>query len=89
MNKNTIGWAIDQMIGGAKVARQNWNGRGMFLFYVPSWGQMPQTELAKKEWSGGRVPFEAYIALKTRLGSVVVWTCSQTDLLASDWEVVN
>lgn len=85
-----IGWAVKQMHDGAKVARAGWNGKGMFLYYVPE-GQYPaRTEVAKAEWGeDALVPYQAYVAMKTAQGTVVPWLCSQTDLLAIDWEIAS
>lgn len=90
MESKGIGWAVKQMQNGSKVARAGWNGKAMFLYYVPE-GQYPaRTDVAKKEWGeDGLVPYQSYIAMKTVQGSVVPWLCSQTDLLATDWDVVE
>ena len=34
-NGNGIGWAIKNMQHGEKVCRAGWNGKDMFLFFVP------------------------------------------------------
>jgi len=87
---NSIGWAIKQMLNGAKVARQGWNGKEMFLYYVPEGKYPARTDVAKKVWGeNGLVPYQPYIAMKTVQGTVVPWLCSQTDLLATDWVEVN
>jgi hypothetical protein len=84
-----IGEAVDQMKLGYKVARSGWNGKGMFLYYVPAGEYPARTAVAKKEWGeDALVPYQPYIAMKTAQGTVVPWLCSQTDLLAEDWETV-
>ena len=85
---NGIGWAVKEMQNGAKVARSGWNGKGMFLYFVPE-GQYPaRTEVSKATWGDDAlVPYQAYVAMKTAQGTVVPWLCSQTDLLALDWEI--
>ena len=90
MESKGIGWAVIQMKSGHKVSRAGWNGKNMFLYYVPE-GQYPaRTDVAKKEWGeNALVPYQAYIAMKTAQGTVVPWLCSQSDLLATDWDVVN
>lgn len=73
-----------------KVARKGWNGKGMFLYYVPSGAYAPRTEVAKTLVNkNGLVEYGAYIAMKTAQGNVVPWLASQTDLLAEDWCVVE
>jgi hypothetical protein len=84
-----FGEALVALKFGQKVARQGWNGKGMFLYFVPE-GQYPaRTAIAKAEWGeDGLVPYQPYIAMKTVQGTVVPWLASQTDMLAEDWEVL-
>lgn len=69
-----IGEAIEAMRGGEVVARAGWNGKGMWLAL-----QVPD------EHSKMTLP---YVYMRTAQGELVPWLCSQTDLLASDWEIV-
>ncbi len=71
---NTIGWAIKQMQNGEKVQRSGWNGKGMYLKL-----QIPD------EHSKMTLP---YVYMKTADNNLVPWLCSQTDLLATDWQVI-
>lgn len=80
---NGIGWAIAGMRDGQRVCRKGWNGRNMFLFYVPS-GEMDLEILGP---DGADV--QPFIAMMTVQGTVVPWLCSQTDLLATDWEIAQ
>ncbi|WP_307894058.1 DUF2829 domain-containing protein [Bacillus swezeyi] len=73
---------------GYKVARRGWNGKGMFLYYVPANSYPAQTEAAKEHF-GDMVDYGAYIAMKTAQGNVVPWLASQTDVLAEDWEIIK
>ena len=82
-----FGKAIELLKQGKKVARIGWNGKRMFLYYVPANSYPAQTEVAKEEF-GAMVQYGAYIAMKTATGEVVPWLASQTDMLAEDWEVV-
>lgn len=85
-----FGLAIKALKEGTKVARNGWNGKGMFLYYVPAAEYPAMTEIAVKEWGeGGMVPYGAYIAMKTAQGNVVPWLASQTDVLAEDWIMVE
>jgi hypothetical protein len=72
---NGIGWAVKQMRSGARVARAGWNGKGMWLAL-----QVPD------EHSKMGLP---YVYMRTAQGPLVPWLCSQTDLLAMDWDVVT
>lgn len=84
-----FGQAIEALKQGKKVMRSGWNGKGMFLYYVPAASYPPSTDIAKQAFSGQDVPYGAYIAMKTAQGNVVPWLASQTDVLAEDWEIVS
>lgn len=84
-----FGQAIEALKQHKKVARKGWNGKGMFLYYVPSASYPPSTDIAKEAFGGQDVPYSAYIAMKTAQGNVVPWLASQTDVLAEDWELLD
>lgn len=69
----TIGWAVKQLQNGDRVRRSGWNGKGMHLEL-----QVPD------EHSKMTMP---YVYMYTADKNLVPWLCSQTDLLASDWEL--
>ena len=85
----SFGLAIEAAKQGKKIARAGWNGKGMFLYYVPAAAYPPSTEVAKEAFGGENVPYGAYIAMKTAQGNVVPWLASQTDMLADDWFIVE
>ena len=85
-----FGLAIEAAKKGAKITRRGWNGKGMFLYYVPEGRYPARTDAAKPiATEDGKVDYGAYIAMKTAQGNVVPWLASQTDILADDWEVVE
>ncbi len=69
----TIGWAVKEMQDGQKVRRSGWNGKNMYLML-----QVPDAH------SKMTLPY-----MYTAQGDLVPWLCSQTDLLATDWEIAN
>jgi hypothetical protein len=73
--------ALIHLKQGNKVARKGWNGKGMFLFLIENW--------AFTDGKHDNYPNLPFIAMKTADNKVVPWLASQTDILASDWEVVN
>jgi len=83
-----FGAAVHHLKEGKKLARAGWNGKGMYLYFVPANSYPAVTEIAKKEF-GEMVPYAAYIAMKTAQGNVVPWLASQTDILSEDWEIVE
>jgi hypothetical protein len=70
---NGIGWAVKQLQNGDKVTRYGWNGPGQYLEL-----QTPDTN------SKMSLP---YVYIHTVNGDLVPWLCSQTDLLATDWQL--
>lgn len=87
----TFGLAIEALKKGAKVARAGWNGKGMFLYYVPAAAYPAQRNTLSTMvgvFPNDMVPYCAYIAMKTAQDNVVPWLASQSDVLASDWAIV-
>ena len=87
-----IGQAIDGCKNGFKVAREGWNGKGMFIYYVGA-NSYPVSgnpgSPVKGMFKDDMVPYQAYIAMKTADNTIVPWLCSQSDLLADDWDIVS
>jgi hypothetical protein len=71
--KETFGWAIKQLHNGCKVQRIGWNGKGMWLAL-----QVPNKN------SKMTLP---YIYMSTAQKDLVPWLASQTDVLATDWQM--
>lgn len=75
---------------GGRVARQGWNGKGMFLFLVPgSTFNVSRPPLLGIYPEGTQIQYHAHIDMKTAQGYVVPWLASQADLLAEDWVEVT
>jgi hypothetical protein len=70
-----IGWATNELKEGGRVSRAGWNGKGMWL------------ELQKPDKNSKMTL--PYVYMRTAQGDLVPWLCSQTDLLANDWEPAN
>lgn len=83
-----FGYALDMLKCGKKVARKGWNGKGMFVYYVPENSYPARTEIAKKEF-GDMVKYNPCFAIKNVNGTVSTWVPSVNDCLAEDWEVVE
>lgn len=69
-----FGEALHALRDGKRVCRAGWNGKGMWLGL-----QIPDAH------SKMTLP---YIFMRTVQGDLVPWLASQTDMLATDWEVV-
>ncbi len=85
-----IGWAKEQMLNGELVARAGWNGKKMFLFYVPGSNfKVNRAPLNVIFEEGTEINYQPHIDMKTADGTIVPWLCSQSDLLAEDYIVVE
>lgn len=77
-----FGEALEATRSGARIAREGWNGKGMFVMY--------KAGSANVGAEGARCPVEPhvhpYLMMSTVDGSLVPWVASQTDLLAYDWK---
>jgi hypothetical protein len=82
-----IGQAVKELQNGKLVRRAGWNGKGMYLLLVPgSRFKVDRAPMDKIFPEGTMVDYHAHVDMKTAQGYVVPWLCSQTDLLATDWE---
>ncbi len=70
-----IGWMVMKLRAGNRCARKGWNGKSMYIEL-----QIPDAH------SKMTLP---YVYMFTAQGDLVPWLCSQTDLLAEDWEMIN
>ena len=89
--KGTFGFerALAELKLGQKVAREGWNGKGMFLFLVPgSTFQVNRPPLLGIYPEGTEINYHAHIDIKAVDGRIIPWVCSQKDMLAEDWVLV-
>lgn len=85
-----FGEALEALKQGKKVAREGWNGKGMFVFLVPgSTFTVNRAPLLGIYPEGTEINYHAHIDMKTAQGYVVPWLASQADVLAEDWELVE
>lgn len=70
-----FGAALEALKDGLRVAREGWNGKGMWL----------AVQVPDEHSQMGR----PYIYMRPVDGELVPWVASQTDLLAEDWTVVQ
>jgi hypothetical protein len=69
-----LGQALKAMRNRKRLSRSGWNVKGMYLAL-----QVPDAN------SKMSLP---YVYMKTADDKLVPWLCSQTDLLAVDWDTV-
>lgn len=95
----TFGQAVEFAKEGNLIARQGWNGKGMFVFqrpgdvlspdFLPNVKSLP--DKVKKYMIGEdrAITFLPYLCMWSAAGEVVNgWLASQTDVLAQDWFVL-
>lgn len=81
--------ALLALKGGKRVQRSGWNGKGMFVFLVPgSTFQVNRPPLLGIYPEGTIINYHGHVDMKTADGQIVPWLCSQTDLLATDWQEI-
>lgn len=90
----TFGDAVVMLKAGKKVARAGWNGKRMFLIHVPGSDSIepragtPYADLMVSPT--GVVTINGHIEMKMATGEMQPgWLASQTDMLATDWQVVE
>lgn len=83
-----FGWAIKALKAGHAVQRAGWNGRGMFVYYVPAGEYPARTGVALEFFGDKLVPYNPYFAIKNVDGTVSTWVPSINDCLAEDWSLL-
>lgn len=88
----SFGQAIAYMKNGEKVTRESWNNKDIYVYYVPA-AKYPASGNAlgtmKGKYKDDLVPYQAYLAIKTKDDSVVSFVPGMDSMLAEDWEVVS
>ena len=88
--KFDFSFALFALKEGNKVAREGWNGKGMFLFLVQgSTFKVNRPPLLGIYEEGTEISYRPHIDMKTADGEIVPWVASQSDLIAEDWIVVS
>lgn len=82
--------ALRLLKAGHRVARHGWNGKGMFLFLTDG-REIPNTrDRSFKHFTGDVVRLRSHIDMCDAQGAYVSgWLASSTDMMASDWYVVE
>ena len=79
-----FGQALEAVKSGAKIYREGWNGKGMYLALIA--GNTVRQAIAEHYGHAGETfPVLDAIYMKTADNKLVPWLASQTDILAEDW----
>jgi hypothetical protein len=95
-----FGYAIEAARQGHKIARLGWNGKGMFVVYMPPMHLPPfnSQEPGKKvndrtaKFIGEEAPLDCqpYFAMyNAQKQWIPGWLASQSDMLSDDWFIVE
>lgn len=91
--KQDFGWAIRQLKEGKKVAREGWNGKGMFVVYQKGYPDgIPCNKQTAEAWGindGDLFKVEPYFQIRMVNGSHSMWVPSINDCLAEDWQIIE
>jgi hypothetical protein len=91
-----FGQALESLKLGSRLAREGWNGKGMFVYLVkgsevsvPNLRNEAMKHVGVNRATADKVNIGSHIDMSAADGSIVVgWLASQTDLLAEDWLIV-
>lgn len=85
-----FGETISALIAGNKMARTGWNGKDIFVYYVPAGNYASYTAIGNElADDNGLVHYRPYFAIKNSDSTVSTWVPSVGDCLANDWHVVK
>lgn len=97
-NQN-FGQAIEALKEGKRVARQGWNGKGMFIFQqVPAEISEATTQVmyslpksVKNEFAkrGGSIRYKNQLAMVYPDNTIYGWVASPSDVLENDWCILD
>jgi len=92
-----FGLAIEAMMQGHKVARTGWNGKGMFIIFVPGTKDIQFVDGSPYAKAVGSEPGQEIlphidmwtINAEGRRAMLCGWLASQTDMLSDDWQIIE
>ncbi len=81
-----FGQALEIMKKGGLIAREGWNGKGMFVYLVTGGDYKVQMDCVKPLANkNGTLKYNPYMAIKNVNGTISTWVPSVNDCLADDW----
>lgn len=96
-NNLTFGFAIEAMKLGMRVAREGWNGKGMWIIYNPGSNGRSHTMAEGSVYAHHGIDkceilphFDMYtVNSEGRRAMLPGWLASQSDMAADDWHVIE
>lgn len=83
-----FGEAVNNVKNGHKIAREGWNGKGMFVIYVPE-ENIDLTEQQEKMFGVSNIILNEHFLIKNVNNTLSTWVPSINDCLAEDWYVIE
>lgn len=80
--------ALEHAKQGAKISREGWNGKGMFVFLVNGDSIKVAIHEAYSDPAKDAYDVLDFLMMFTAQHDLVPWLASQTDILAEDWCVL-
>lgn len=88
-----FGEAIEKCKEGAKIQREGWNGKGMFVVYQKGYPDgIPCNKNTAEAFGmkeGDLFKCRPYLQMRCADGTHQMWVASQSDILEEDWRVVG
>ncbi len=85
-----FGQAIEAVKKGERIARENWNGKGQYVFLADNVEFHTDADISEFVGSADGVHVCAMLVLRTAQGHMQPgWLASQSDMLSEDWYIVN
>lgn len=86
----TFGMALGALKIGKRVARNGWNGKGMFVYLVPAFDRPAAGDMEQAFFGGySDVHQRAQMNIKNVDGTVCSWVPSVSDCLSDDWIILE
>ena len=81
--------ALEHAKRGAKISREGWNGKGMFVSLVNGDSIKGAIHKAHGDCDEDAYDVLDFLMMFTAQSDLVPWVASQSDLLAEDWCVLQ
>ena len=95
----TFGQALEAAIDGRRIARDGWNGKGMFVFHqvpsvipldvIPKMQSLPQAVKDEFIRRGEPISYSNQLAIVKPDNNINGWAPSVSDTIAADWCILD
>lgn len=94
-----FGQALEALKQGKRVAREGWNGKGMFIFkqvpanvgiqYVPNMQSLPSDVKDEFVKRGNNLNYSNQMCIVKEDNTIDSWVASSSDTFAEDWIILD